>query len=127
MWSIISNGRNCQYNLVVFGGPITFLWVLPLQMTIRVANVDDNNLTYNRPSQKIIKEMHVQLAVFLPLKEFFSIYKFSNVTDSRCKQFRAYICLCEVVYCSKIPSNQSPNDLHQLFRKKKKSEVLIIS
>lgn len=39
----------------------------------RVANVDDNSQTYNRPLQKIIKEMLAQLAIFLPLKEFFSI------------------------------------------------------
>lgn len=58
---------------MVSEGPITFLWILPLQITSRVANVDDNSLTYNRPSQKINREMLAQLAIFLPLKEFFSM------------------------------------------------------
>lgn len=70
---IISNGSRCQSNLMVSEGPITFVWILHLQITSRVANVDDNSLTCNRPSQKIIREMLAQLAIFLPLKEFFSM------------------------------------------------------
>lgn len=100
---------------MVSEGPITFLWVLTLQITSRVANVDDSSLIYNRPSQKIIGEMHAQLAIYLPLKQFFSIYKFCNVTDSSCKQYRTSISICQMVYCSKIPSNQSSSDPHQLF------------
>lgn len=89
---------------MVSEGPITFLSVLPLQITSRVANVDDNSLTYNRPSQKITSEMHAQLVILLPLKEFFSIYKFSNVTDSSCKQFRIYISLCRWFIAAKFPA-----------------------
>lgn len=53
---------------MVSEGPITFLWVLTLQITSRVANVDDSSLIYNRPSQKIIGEMHAQLAIYLPFQ-----------------------------------------------------------
>lgn len=97
----------------------TFLCILLLQITSRVANVVHNGLTYNRHSQKIISEMNAQLAIFLPLKEFFSILKFSNVTGSSCKQFRMCSSYFQMVYCSKIASNHSSSDLHQLFWDKK--------
>lgn len=58
---------------MVSEGLITFVWLLPLQISSRVANVDDNSLTYNRPSQKIIREMLAPLAIFMPLKELLSI------------------------------------------------------
>lgn len=118
MKSIISIGSRCQYNLMVSEGLITLVWLLPLQITSRVANVDDNCLTYNRPSQKIIREILSQLALFLPLKEFHSILQFPNVTDSSCKQFRWCLSLCQMGLFSKIPCNQSSIFIHQLFWKK---------